>query len=61
MAARQIAAVRTGASPAMAVRCVPTGMCPDCYTHEASLCADCHTAVGCRTGTSGHTCISLAA
>jgi hypothetical protein len=38
-----------------------TGICPDCFTHEADLCALCHTAVGCHTGPEGHVCVTPAA
>ena len=33
-----------------------TGRCPDCFTHEAALCPDCHRAVGCHGGAEYHTC-----
>jgi len=31
-----------------------SGVCPDCWTHEAMLCPDCHLAVGCRGGAHTH-------
>jgi hypothetical protein len=38
----------------------PTGVCPDCLTHEAALCASCRTPVGCQQGTEGHACVTAA-
>jgi len=51
---------RRSRRPATTRTVAATGICPDCWTHEASLCPDCHAVLGCGTATRGHACAAQA-